>query len=155
MSDGLSYGGLAYGWIPFTVVLVFCLLFSVVYVLRHRAQHPRHTVSTIVTILGLFFALVSSLLVPLDVLLVTSMKNSDGTWTDWAETTEVRDTIKNSMLYTYYGCYSVVLVFCFLLFPATFFKSVKFTLVSLLLFSLLSTVLFSACFLRCSSFVFL
>ncbi|XP_023346067.1 probable lysosomal cobalamin transporter isoform X2 [Eurytemora carolleeae] len=157
MFESLPYGGLAYGWIPFTIVLIFCLLFSIIYVLYHRASRPKYTGSAVITILGLFFALVSSLLVPLDVFLVSYMKNTDGSWKAWAETEEDRDTIKNSILYCYYFCYSVVLVFCFLLFPATFFfhsvpadqdeeepscgaklcKSIKFTFVSLLLFSFL------------------
>jgi len=125
-SSGSAFGALppaisAYGWIPFLIVLVFCLLFSVFYVLIHRASSPRYLGTTIITILGLFCALISSVLVPVDVFLVSYMKKADGTWMDWAQRSEDREAVKESMLYCYYTCYSVILVFCFLIFPANFF----------------------------------
>jgi len=158
MAGPLPAALMAYGWVPFLVVATLALVFSVVYVLYHRATRPRYLGTTIITILGLFLSLVCSLLVPVDVFVVSYMKTSDGNWKSWAETQQERNSITGSIQTCYYVCYSVILTFCFLLFPANFFyhgvevegeddqeptfykklcKSLQYTMVSLFLFGLL------------------
>jgi len=113
-------------------------------------------------VLGLFMSLVTSILVPVDIFLVSFMKNSDGSWKPWAENPDIRESLKNSILYTYYTCYSLILLLSFLVIPSNYFyhgldagldeddveptigqkicHSVKFSLLSVLLFSVLIVV---------------
>ena len=44
-----------------------------------------------------------------------------GSWKPWAESSEVRDSLKDSILYAYYACYAIILFFAFLLIPSNFF----------------------------------
>ena len=86
---------------------------------------------------------------------------SVGTWKDWAQDSDVRESLKNSTLYAYYFCYSIIFVFSFLIIPSNFFYhgldvgpdeddvepsfrericySIKFTLLSIFIFILLVT----------------
>ena len=63
--------------------------------------------SSAIAVLGLTLALMTSLLVPVDVFLVSYMKNSDGSWKPWAESEEVRESLKSSLLWAYYAAYGV------------------------------------------------
>ena len=77
--------------------------------------------SSAIAVLGLTLALMTSLLVPVDVFLVSYMKNPDGSWKPWAESEEVRESLKSSLLWAYYFAYGGILVFTFLLIPSNFF----------------------------------
>ena len=76
---------------------ILCLIFSVLYVIWYRSDRPHqraHGTSTVAVlgetkywrlvhrlnfiIAGLFMSLVTSILVPVDIFLVSFMKNSDG-----------------------------------------------------------------------------
>lgn len=137
------------------------LLLSVLYVIWYRSDRPHHKAhgSSTIAVLGLFMTLLTTILVPVDVFLVSFMKNSDGTWKPWAQDADVRDGVKDSILYTYYFCYSVIFLFSFLVIPSNYFyhgldtgleeddvepsfgqkvcHSLKFTLLSILIFSIL------------------
>ena len=118
----LPHSVVAHGWIPFLVVTLFALLASVLYVLWYRSDRPSDKApgASLVSILGLFVTLVSALLVPVDVFLTSFMKTSDGSWKSWADQPEVRQSLESSILYTYYGCYGVILAFCFLFISQSF-----------------------------------
>jgi len=157
MVGSLPHGVVAHGWIPFMIVTVLALVFSVLYVVWYRSDRPRHRAlgTSIIAVLGLFISLVTSILVPVDVFLISYMKNSDGSWKPWAESSEVRDSLKDSILYAYYACYSIILFFAFLLIPSNFFyhgleedeveptvgqrlcHTLKYTLLTIFMFSLL------------------
>ena len=49
------------------------------------------------------------------------MKNSDGTYKDWAKDLKVRDNLQDSVMYTYYAFYGIILALAFLVLPLTFF----------------------------------
>jgi len=104
-------------------VSVLALLFSVLYVLWYRSLRPadKSPGASTISVLGLFISLITSLLVPVDVFLISYMKNADGTWKPWAETEEQRETLTDTILYAYYTCYSIILVLTFLLIPSNFF----------------------------------
>lgn len=123
MVGSLPHSVVAHGWIPFMIVTLLALVFSVLYVVWYRSDRPRHRAlgTSIIAVLGLFISLVTSILVPVDVFLISYMKNSDGSWKPWAESSEVRDSLKDSILYAYYACYSIILFFAFLLIPSNFF----------------------------------
>ena len=107
----------------FQVVTAFSLLFSVLYVIWYRSDRPHHKAhgTSTIAVLGLFTTLVTTALVPVDVFLVSFMKNSDGTWKPWAEGEEVRESLKNSVLYAYYACYSLIFLFSFVIIPSNYF----------------------------------
>ena len=67
-----------------------------------------------VNILSLFFTLVSAFLVPVDVFLVSFMKDSDGTYKPWASDPEVRSELQWSVMQAYYAFYGIILIFAFL-----------------------------------------
>jgi len=159
----LPHGAAAAGWIPFTIVTVLSLLFSIFYVIWYRSSKTRDYApgASAIAILGLCTTLLTTALVPVDVFLISFMKNDDGTFKPWASTPSARQSLENSLLYAYYTCYSLILAFAFLVIPANFFyhgaaaagdeedepsvsaklcRSLKFTLLSLLLFSVLVTV---------------
>lgn len=121
--ESLPHSVVAHGWIPFMVVTALSLVFSVVYVVWYRSDRPAHRAwgTSVIAVLGLFISLVTSILVPVDVFLISYMKTSDGSWKPWAESSEVRDSLKDSILYAYYACYAIILFFAFLLIPANFF----------------------------------
>lgn len=155
--DSLPHGVVAAGWIPFTAVTVLALIFSTLYVLWYRSSKEDEYApgASAIAILGLCTTLLTLALVPVDVFLISYMKNDNGTFKLWAQDPSVRDSLKDSILYAYYACYSVILTFAFLIIPANFFyhgatsedeqdepsvstklcRSFKFTLLFLLLFS--------------------
>ena len=79
-----------------------------------------HTGATVTAILGLTVALLTCAMIPVDIFLVSSMKNGDGTFKvcgvvatstllisplfqSWAESQSNRDSVTNSVTYAYYG----------------------------------------------------
>ena len=152
---------LAAGWIPFTVCTLICFFFSIVYILWYRSVRSGESsnVTTLVTIASLFFTLISAFLVPVDVFLVSFMKNSDGTYKPWATEPDVRSNLQWSVMQAYYAFYGIILIFAFLILPFAFFyhalgggesddgevesagkkfcRAIKFTLTTLVAFALL------------------
>ncbi|TRY62684.1 hypothetical protein TCAL_04648 [Tigriopus californicus] len=113
----------ATGWIPFIVVFLLSLLFSTTYIMWFRSVlvNERSKSATFFSVLALTITLVSSALVPVDVFLVSYMKESNGTFKTWAQDESVRMGLERSMLFTYYGFYGIVLVMAFFLLPLVFF----------------------------------
>ena len=107
----------------FQVVTTVSLVFSVLYVIWYRSDRPHHKAhgTSTIAVLGLFISLVTTAMVPVDVFLVSFMKNSDGTWKPWADDAEVRESLKNSVMYGYYACYSLIFLFSFIIIPSNYF----------------------------------
>ena len=105
------------------MVSAISLVFSILFVIWYRSDRPHHKAhgTSVIAVLGIFTTLVTTALVPVDVFLVSFMKNSDGTWKPWAEDSEVRDSLKYSILYAYYACYSLIFLFSFLIIPSNYF----------------------------------
>ena len=78
-------------------------------------------VTTLITIASLFFTLISAFLVPVDVFLVSYMKNPNGTYKDWASSPGVRADLQWSVLQAYYAFYGIILIFAFVILPFAFF----------------------------------
>ena len=115
-SLGVPHTVLAAGWIPFTACTILCLAFSVVFILWYRSVRAGENsgLTSMVNILSLFFTLVSAFLVPVDVFLVSFMKDSDGTYKPWASDPEVRSELQWSVMQAYYAFYGIILIFAFL-----------------------------------------
>lgn len=121
--ESLPHSVIAAGWIPFTIVSLLALFISSLFVLWNRSSRSQHRApgSSAIAVLGLSLALMTSLLVPVDVFLISYMKNYDGSWQPWAQSEAVREALENSILWAYYTAYGGILVFAFLLIPANFF----------------------------------
>ena len=61
------------------------------------------------------------LMILVDVFLVSYMKNDDGTYKAWAKDLEVRENLQESVMYTYYTFYGIILTLAFLILPLNFF----------------------------------
>ena len=123
VSNEIPVGVFASGWIPFVIVLFLCLVFAIGYIFWYRSENSSEMSksATAVSIFALTVTLVTSILVPVDVFLVSFMKNPNGTYKSWAESEENRDHIENSVLNAYYVFYGLILTLAFLVLPLAFF----------------------------------
>lgn len=113
---------LAYGWIPFTVVLVLIFIFSWFYIRFYQDHAQSEVSSTLTAIVALAITLLTTALVPVDIFLVSYMKNDDGTWKEWSADESVRnDFEKNTVAVGYYVLYALVAFFAFVLMPFMYF----------------------------------
>ncbi|XP_032626233.1 lysosomal cobalamin transport escort protein LMBD1 isoform X4 [Chelonoidis abingdonii] len=71
-------------------------------------------------ILALAIALITSALLPVDIFLVSYMKNQNGTFKEWADANVTRQ-IEDTVLYGYYTLYSIILFSVFLWIPFVYF----------------------------------
>ena len=119
----IPHSVLAAGWVPFTVMLLVAVVFSFVYVMWYRSVHSgeRSFSATFISIISMTATLLTSILVPVDVFLVSFMKEANGTYKPWAENAELRASVEDSVLYAYYTCYGIILAFAFVILPITYF----------------------------------
>uniref|UniRef100_H3A135 Lysosomal cobalamin transport escort protein LMBD1 n=1 Tax=Latimeria chalumnae TaxID=7897 RepID=H3A135_LATCH len=113
--------GSVLGWSIFAVVLLVILAFCWVYIRKYQSQQESEVVSTITAICALAIALITSALLPVDIFLVSFMKNPNGTFKDWAASNVSRQQIEDSVLYGYYTLYSIILFCVFLWIPFVYF----------------------------------
>lgn len=112
---------LAAGWIPFVIVVVLVLIFSTIYIKYYTSKYDSEWSTTLTAILALSITLMTTALIPVDVFLVSFMKNSDGTFSDWANSNETRQSVEQSVLIGYYTMYGLITFFMFLLLPFMYF----------------------------------
>ncbi|KAG8199265.1 hypothetical protein JTE90_003688 [Oedothorax gibbosus] len=112
----------AYGWVPFVVAILLSLLFSSLYV-RHfwNRGERRDGYSACISMIGISIALLSASLLPVDVFLVSFMKNDDGSFKEWASNS-TRQTIEDSVTYAYYSLYGIIFFYTFFVLPLTYFS---------------------------------
>ncbi|WAR23389.1 LMBD1-like protein [Mya arenaria] len=121
MSVHIPSSVLAAGWIPFVVVIVAILVFSIVYILYYTNRREREWSSAISAIVSLSITLMTIALIPVDVFLVSFMKNGNGTFKDWAQDNDTRISLENSVLYGYYTMYGMITFCMFILLPFMYF----------------------------------
>uniref|UniRef100_A0A8D2LZV1 Lysosomal cobalamin transport escort protein LMBD1 n=1 Tax=Varanus komodoensis TaxID=61221 RepID=A0A8D2LZV1_VARKO len=98
------------------VILAFCW----VYVRKYQSRRESEVISTITSIFALAIALITSALLPVDIFLVSYVKNQNGTFKDWADANVTRQ-IEDTVLYAYYTLYSIILFCVFLWIPFVYF----------------------------------
>ncbi|XP_050806746.1 lysosomal cobalamin transport escort protein LMBD1 isoform X1 [Gopherus flavomarginatus] len=108
------------GWCLFGLSLLAILAFCWVYVRKYQSRRESEVVSTITAIFALAIALITSALLPVDIFLVSYMKNQNGTFKEWADA-NVKRQIEDTVLYGYYTLYSIVLFSVFLWIPFVYF----------------------------------
>ncbi|CAI9727329.1 Hypothetical predicted protein [Octopus vulgaris] len=109
------------GWLPFVVILLLILVFSTFYVRHFMSKYDSEWSSTMAAIVGLSAALVTSAIVPVDIFLVSYMKDSDGHFREWANNSSARDHVMNSVLISYYVMYGLLTFLFFLFLPFMYF----------------------------------
>ncbi|XP_040284562.1 lysosomal cobalamin transport escort protein LMBD1 [Bufo bufo] len=112
---------LVIGWSIFAVVLLAILAFCWVYIRKYQSCQESEAVSTITAIFSLAVALITSALLPVDIFLVSFMKNENGTFKGWAEDNATRAQIEDTILIGYYTFYSIILFCVFLWIPFVYF----------------------------------
>ncbi|XP_069582759.1 lysosomal cobalamin transport escort protein LMBD1 [Ranitomeya imitator] len=112
---------LVIGWSIFGLVLLAILAFCWVYIRKYQSCQESEAVSTITAIFSLAIALITSALSPVDIFLVSFMKNDNGTFKGWAENNATRAQIENTVLIGYYTFYSIILFCVFLWIPFVYF----------------------------------
>ncbi|NWS29379.1 LMBD1 protein, partial [Polioptila caerulea] len=100
----------------FQAILIFCW----VYVRKYQSRRESEVISTITAIFALAVALITSALLPVDIFLVSYMKNENGTFKVWADANVSRQ-IEDTVLYGYYTLYSIILFCVFLWIPFVYF----------------------------------
>ncbi|KAJ7373804.1 putative lysosomal cobalamin transporter [Desmophyllum pertusum] len=112
---------LAYGWIPFTVVVVLTFIFSWFYIRFYQDHAQSEVSSTLTGIVALAITLLTTALVPVDIFLVSYMKDADGTWKEWSADNTTRHDFEQTVAVGYYVLYSLVAFFAFILMPFMYF----------------------------------
>ncbi|XP_074847190.1 lysosomal cobalamin transport escort protein LMBD1 isoform X2 [Carettochelys insculpta] len=108
------------GWCLFGLSLLAILAFCWVYVRKYQSRRESEVISTITSIFALAIALITSALLPVDIFLVSYMKNQNGTFKEWADANVSRQ-IEDTVLYGYYTLYSIILFSVFLWIPFVYF----------------------------------
>ncbi|KAI2542846.1 LMBR1 domain containing 1 [Homo sapiens] len=119
-TSGAASAELVIGWCIFGLLLLAILAFCWIYVRKYQSRRESEVVSTITAIFSLAIALITSALLPVDIFLVSYMKNQNGTFKDWANANVSRQ-IEDTVLYGYYTLYSVILFCVFFWIPFVYF----------------------------------
>ena len=119
----LTTAHLALGWTFFAICLIGSLIFAWIFVLWLRSVRENESsfFTNVIISLCLCITIISALLVPVDVFLVSSMKNANGTYQEWAKDGTIREEYFYEIRLVYYVLFCVVLTMSFLVLPLTFF----------------------------------
>eukprot|EP00118_Oscarella_pearsei_P029174 m.3840 g.3840 ORF g.3840 m.3840 type:complete len:553 (+) comp9861_c0_seq1:31-1689(+) len=108
-------------WLPFVIVGGLSLFLCAVYIRYYQRKRDAELAVTITIVSGLTVSLLTLALVPVDIFGVTEMKNSSGDFQQWALSNLTRDDVGSTFRYMYYGFYSVVMLYVFLVLPFMYF----------------------------------
>ncbi|CAF4150047.1 unnamed protein product [Rotaria sordida] len=90
-------------WLPFAIVTLFIIFFSITFTLRYQQRRHRDYLVTFVCSISLIIALLTASLLPTDVILVSFMKNPNGTFKEGTQNETTRDHIQRYVEIGYYG----------------------------------------------------
>ncbi|CAF3366011.1 unnamed protein product [Rotaria sp. Silwood1] len=114
-------------WLPFAIVALFIIFFSITFTLRYQQKRQRDYLVTFVCSISLIIALLTASLLPTDVILVSFMKNPNGTFKDWTQNQTTRNHIQKYVEIGYYDTrwpmilYGLIIAMAFLVNPFLFF----------------------------------
>eukprot|EP00057_Strongylocentrotus_purpuratus_P012603 XP_011667077.1 PREDICTED: probable lysosomal cobalamin transporter [Strongylocentrotus purpuratus] len=117
LSGGLSVivWGCTGGILLLLLIAIFYYIFSLKSVLHSECS------STTTAILSLCASVLTVTLIPVDIFLVSSMKDTNGTFEDWAADNITRDEVQQDMQYCYYALYCCNAFFLFVVIPFVMF----------------------------------
>ncbi|CAF1350922.1 unnamed protein product [Adineta ricciae] len=108
-------------WLPFAIVGLIIIFFSVLFTLRYQQKRHRDYLVTFICSVSLIIALLAASLLPTDVIFVSFMKYPNGTFKEWTVNQTTRDHIQKYVEVGYYVLYGLVIVLAFLVNPFLFF----------------------------------
>lgn len=114
---------LALGWTLFGLFLLISFILSWCFVswLQSVRDGEKSFAANLIVSLCLGVTVVSAVLLPVDVYIVSSMKNADGTFADWAKDPQDRELVIFKIKVFYYVIFGLILGLCFLILPLLFF----------------------------------
>lgn len=95
--------------------------FAFVYMRRYRSPYESNLLSFSTSVWSLFIILITTALSPIDIFIASQMKNSNGTFKDWAMNLTTRADIEQGVLYGYYSLYALVFFCIFFVLPFVYF----------------------------------
>ncbi|KAI1297892.1 putative lysosomal cobalamin transporter [Halotydeus destructor] len=107
--------------VPLMAAIGITSLFAFIYLRRYRNPYESDTISFITCVFSLIVVLITSALLPVDIFLVSYMKQPDGEFKDWAANQTAREAIEDTVLYSYYSLYGLVFVLIFAVIPFVYF----------------------------------
>lgn len=84
----------------------FIVLFSIYYVRKYTNPNETDRGTTITAVSSLIVALLTCSILPIDIFIVSTMKNADGSFKEWSLNETTRNYYENQVLYSYYCEYS-------------------------------------------------
>ncbi|XP_063968000.1 probable lysosomal cobalamin transporter [Lytechinus pictus] len=117
LSAGLSV--IVWGCTGGILLLLLCAVFYYIFSLK-SVLHSECS-STTTAILSLCASVLTVTLIPVDIFLVSSFKDSNGTFEDWAADNITRDEIQRDIQYCYYALYCCNAFFLFVVIPFVMF----------------------------------
>lgn len=128
------------------LVATTCLLlmiYFIKFVIKYKHEYESNPLCTTAVLFCLIIVLIATFILPIDVFLVSFVKEADGSLKKWA-TNQVLTTINTVMFTTYYVLYGIITILIFVLLPFLYFlngdaesnnrtSAVKYTLLFMLL----------------------
>ncbi|CAF1232164.1 unnamed protein product [Adineta steineri] len=108
-------------WLPFAIIAIVIIVFSILFTTRYQQKRNRNYLLTCICSTSLIIALLTASLLPTDVILVSFMKNSNGTFKEWTQNQTTRDHIQKYVEIGYYALYGLIIAMAFLINPFLFF----------------------------------
>lgn len=105
------------------LVAATCLLLMVYFIkfiVKYKHEYESNPLCTSAVVLCLMVVLVTTFILPIDVFLVSIIKENDGALKPWA-TAEILANIDTIMFTTYYVLYSIISILVFILVPFLYF----------------------------------
>lgn len=105
------------------LVAATCLLLMIYFIkftIKYKHEYESNPLCTSTVLICLIIVLITTFILPIDVFLVSFVKEADGTLKKWA-TQEVLTTINNVVFTTYYVLYGIIALFVFVLIPFLYF----------------------------------
>ncbi|XP_071487749.1 probable lysosomal cobalamin transporter [Diadema antillarum] len=117
LSAGLSV--IVWGCTGGILLLLLIAIFFFIYGLKSVIHSECSATTT--AFLSLCVSVLTVALIPIDIFLVSSMKDGNGTFEDWAADNVTRNNIQKDMQYSYYALYCCNAVFLFFIIPFVMF----------------------------------
>ena len=105
--------------INLSIVGLACLLlvfYLIKFVFRYKHEYESNPLCTLTVVFCLFVVLLTTFVLPVDIFLVSFIKEPDGIFKTWA-TNETLATIDKAVFATYYSLYGVTLILIFVVIP--------------------------------------
>lgn len=106
------------------VTCVLLMIYFIKFIVKYKHEYESNPLCTSAVVLCLITVLVTTFMLPIDVFLVSIIKENDGSLKPWA-TAEVLTSIDTIIYTTYYVLYSIISILVFILIPFLYFLNAE------------------------------